>query len=269
MAIPHERPSTQDHAPPPRPTNRLRLGFLIAVLIALLAGCDGDDGPGSSERIDGSGTVITETRSVSGFDGVTLMSAGRLMLTQGTEESLTIEADDNLMAYLKTQVSGGSLKISAEKDGASYNLDPSQEIVFRIGVIELSDLSVFGGGDIVMEALETDRLDLEVMGAADVEIGNLTANELSIEIPGAANLDLAGTVPVQDVNWLGAGDYDGGDLRSETVDISVLGAASIEVWVTDALDISLTGAGTVNYYGMPAVEQSVTGVGTVRSLGPK
>ncbi len=275
MTMAPERVTTDEDGPPPGSTYWPAVVLATVVLALLGSGLiwlairGSDDAADSGERINGSGNVITQARSVSGFDGVTLMSGGRLLITQGTEESLTIETDDNFMSYLKTDVSGGELRISAEKDGISYNLDPSDDIVFRIGVIELSDLTVFGGGDIEMGALTTARLDLEILGAADVEIGDLTADELRIDVPGASNIKLAGAVLNQDVRWLGAGTYSGGDLRSETASVSVVGASTVEVWASDSLEITVTGAGTVSYYGTPTVNQSVTGVGTVRSLGPK
>ena len=275
MTIAPERAITGEDGPPPVSTN-WPVVVLATVVVALLGSGliwlairGSNDHVDSGDRINGSGNVITQARSVSGFDGVTLMSGGRLLITQGTEESLTIETDDNLMSYLKTVVSDGTLGISAEKDGISYSLDPSEDIVFRIGVIELNDLTVFGGGDIEMDTLSTTGLDLEILGAADVEIDNLTADQLRIDVPGASNIKLAGAVLNQDVRWLGAGTYSGGDLRTETAVVSVMGAATVEVWAVDSLDITITGAGTVNYYGTPTVNQSLTGFGTVRGLGPK
>ena len=227
------------------------------------------DGVDSGERIRGSGDITTQTRPVGDFDGVTLMSGGRLLITQGTEESLTIETDDNLMPFLETEVSGGELRISAEKDGTSYNLDPSGDIIFRIGVIDLRDITVYGGGDFEMGTLTTAQLDLEVFGAADVVIDDLSADQLRINVPGTADITLSGAVGSQEVRWIGAGTYTGGELRSETAVVSVTGAATVEMWVTDDIDITVTGAGTVNYYGTPTVTQNVTGVATVRGLGLK
>ncbi len=275
MTIAPERAPSDEQGQPSAPPNRIVV-ILATVVLALLGSSliwlvlqGDDDVTDSGERIRGSGNVVTETRSVSGFDGVTLMAAGRLLITQGTEESLTIETDDNLMSYLETKVSGGKLEISAEKDDISYNLDPSDDVVFRIGVIDLNDLTVYGGGDIEMDALATTRLDIEIIGAADVTIGSLTADQLRIDVPGASDIELAGEVLSQEVRWLGAGSYSGGELRSDTAVVSVVGAATLEVWTSDNLDITVTGAGTINYYGTPVVNQNVTGVGIVRSLGPK
>lgn len=57
----------------------------------------------------GSGNLITEEREVSDFDRVELASDGELMLTQGGSESLIIEAEDNVMSYITSEVRGGTL----------------------------------------------------------------------------------------------------------------------------------------------------------------
>jgi len=270
-----ERPApTEPHAPS-RSAKWILAAVLVVVLtplvlgLVLLAAESSDEGPIPGNEVVGSGTVTTETRALTGFEGVSIKSAGRLVLTQGSEESLTVEADDNLMAYIRTEVRGGTLEISAEKDGESYDLGPSQQIVYRIGVIDLAEIGVFGAADIEMIALNTDRLNLDLMGAADVEIANLTADQLSVSVPGYANLTLSGTVTSQDLTWLGAGDYDGRDLRSETVEIDVLGSSSLKVWATGSLDVSIAGSGSIEYYGRPTITQTVTGSGSIKSLGDK
>lgn len=275
MTLTTDKPAPLEPHKPSRNAKWITAAVLFVVLAPLAVGlilmaADGSsDGSGSENEVVGSGTVVNETRPVAGFEGVSLMSAGRILLIQGSEESLLIEADDNLMAYIKTEVRGGSLRISAEKDGEFYDLDPSRQIVFRIGVIDLTDISVLGFADIDMDSLETDRLDLDIRGAADVEIENLTADEVRVSVPGYADIRLSGTVPGQDVSWMGAGDYDGGNLRSATVEVDLLGAATLELWATESLDLSIAGAGTIEYYGNPTLTQSITGLGTVRSLGTK
>ena len=43
--------------------------------------------------------TLTETRDVSDFSRVDLTGVGQVFITQGAEESLTIETDDNFMSY--------------------------------------------------------------------------------------------------------------------------------------------------------------------------
>ena len=54
----------------------------------------------------GSGQVVTETREVSNFNAVEFTSFGDLTIQQGERESLTIEAEDNVLREIETVVRG-------------------------------------------------------------------------------------------------------------------------------------------------------------------
>ncbi|HWL48440.1 MAG TPA: DUF2807 domain-containing protein, partial [Acidimicrobiia bacterium] len=52
--------------------------------------------------VEGSGNVITESREVSDFNEIVLGGSGRVMVEVTGTESLTIEAEDNIMPLLET-----------------------------------------------------------------------------------------------------------------------------------------------------------------------
>ena len=117
-----------------------RLSFIIlgAVLAFSILACDTsaifvESGIGTAER--GSGNVVEETRPVSGVSGVDLATIGDVIINLGDEESLRIEAEDNLMKFFDTQVRGGTLRISTNP--RSVNLRPTKPVRFFLTVKEL------------------------------------------------------------------------------------------------------------------------------------
>ena len=82
----------------------------VLTLTALLLSACGID------VVTGSGHLATETRSVSGFDQVELAIRGELIITQGDQESLEIEAEDNLLDYIETTTYGDTLVIGLKRD---------------------------------------------------------------------------------------------------------------------------------------------------------
>src|SRR5215212_8679511 len=74
----------------------------LASSLALVAGCGG---------VRGSGVMASETRSVSGFSEVALSGTGDVRIAQSGQESLTIEAEDNLLPLLETFVEDGRLTL--------------------------------------------------------------------------------------------------------------------------------------------------------------
>lgn len=267
------------HDEPPAPTSTgvptwwrwLALAALLlsAGLAIALFGFDRSEDSTPGGRLAGSGNVVVEAREVSGFDAVSLFTEGRVVITQGEQEALTIETDDNLLPYLDTEVRSGTLTLAPTDDANNLDLDPSDGIIYRVELASLSELSLIGAGTMEMDSLETDELELVLTGAGDIRVESLEADELVSRILGAGSITAAGQVEVQDVSLLGAGDYRGSDLRSSRATVTIPGTGRVELWVTGDLDVTVAGHGDVAYYGRPTVSQTVVGSGNVTGLGDK
>jgi hypothetical protein len=214
----------------------------------------------------GSGKVATESRDVRDFDAVQLSTIGQLILTQGEKESLQIEAEDNVIPTITTQVTGGTL-IIATQGFPSQTVVPTRAVKFYVTMRAIHDLRLSGAGSVHASSIETDDLELSVSGAGSMTIGSLIANTVDVNLSGVGGIDLAGTVREQRVAISGTGSYRASRLESQTAELTITGAGGATVWVEDTLDANISGLGDVEYYGSPAVTQNVTGAGRVNSLG--
>ena len=217
--------------------------------------------------VRGSGNVVTETRRVIDFDRVSLAGSGRVIITQGDDESLTVEADDNLMQYIKAEVEGRTLVLGFTDTPRFGTFRPSRTTEFNVTLKALSGLTVFGSGDIETGRLQTKDLEIKISGSGDIEIESLKAEQLEVLLSGSGNVDLMGNVAEQSVQITGSGKYRAGDLESQRAEVQALGSGGAVVWATDTLDVRITGSGDVEYYGHPRVTQHVTGSGDVRDRG--
>ena len=141
--------------------------------------------------IQGSGDVITESRDVSGFDGISLTGIGRVIITQGDKESLTIEADDNLMEHITSEVKNGTLELGFTDN---VRFDPIPSIVFWVSAKNLSAIDSVGTGTIEMGKLTTDQLEISTSGTGSIIIDELTATDLVAAAEGTGEIKLAGNV---------------------------------------------------------------------------
>ena len=135
----------------------------IALLVFTCIGLVGCVAP-----IRGSGNVVEEKREVSGFDRVRLDGIGELILTQGDDESLVIEAEDNLMEYIKTSVRGDELIINI--NSPRRPLVPTKTLRFYVTVSELEGVSVDGAGSVEGEDLDVESIEFSIDGAGDIKI---------------------------------------------------------------------------------------------------
>jgi hypothetical protein len=210
--------------------------------------------------------VITESREVSGFDGVSHTGIGRVTITQGDMESLTIEADDNLLEHITSEVKNGTLELGFNEN---VRFDSTSSITFAVGVKDIVELASTGIGLIEIDELGTEKLRILKTGTGSISIGTLTANDLMINADGTGDIELAGTVVKQELDLKGTGDYDSPDLESQTASVQVTGTGSVVLWVLDVLDVEIVGISKVSYYGSPNVTESITGTGSLTSLGDK
>jgi hypothetical protein len=214
--------------------------------------------------------MATETRPVEHFDRIVIRDYGDLLITQGSEESLTIEADQDILPKIKAQVVDHKLSIRiagswANKIGEALRAGlAGRWIKYRVTVKELRGLEVVGALSATAREIQTDRLTLRLGGAGAITVRELTAEELLVDLPGAGAITIVGgKVTEQRVAVGGAGSYHAAKLESQRADVNMKGAGAAVLWATEELKATVSGVGSISYYGDPQVSQKVTGVGNI------
>ncbi|MEM8857458.1 MAG: head GIN domain-containing protein [Chloroflexota bacterium] len=215
---------------------------------------------GCTVSVRGSGNVVEEGREVAQFDRVALDGMGEIILTQGDETSVVIEAEDNLMEYIKTSVRGDELIINIQ---SRRPLLPTEPLKFYVTTPNIEGVSIDGLGALTAEEIDTDSIEIEINGSGSAMIDDLDADSLAIDIDGLGSVELAGEVENQDVDINGSGSYNGRQLESESADIDIDGLGSATITVEDNLEVNIDGSGQVTYYGNPEVDKNINGVGRV------
>ena len=219
-------------------------------------------GPG----VRGSGNIIEETRKVSNFDSIRVDYPVTITITQGKVESLKIQADDDVLPGLKTEVKDGELRIYYKKDG-DKRINPTKTIEIAITVKDLKDVQFSSAGELIVHGLDTSDLDIALSGAGNIELNDVTLKSLSVNLSGAGSMTASGMADDLDLNISGFGDFNSKNLESKTATINISGAGSATVRAEDELDATISGAGSVNYYGSPSVNKHINGVGSVSRSG--
>jgi hypothetical protein len=107
-----------------------KMAIVLIVFALAVVSCNGitvnlgGRGTQSVEIVE-SGNVVTEDRQVSGFDGIAFDGIGELIITQGDTESLTVQADENVMPHIVTEVRGSELNIHMTARSTSTCASPS------------------------------------------------------------------------------------------------------------------------------------------------
>jgi hypothetical protein len=195
--------------------------------------------------VQGSGIAKTETRELNGFSAISFTGLGKVVVEQGTTESLTVTADDNVLPLLETQVKDGTLVIGVRSNTIfNTGFNPKTPIEFKITGKDLTRFALVGAGNADLMKLKTEKLDIDMTG-----VGNLTAGGSTDHL----NLTLSGT-----------GTFQGDDLAAKTANVTCSGVGNAIVKVSEKLKANVSGVGSIEYIGNPQVTEKVSGIGQVK-----
>lgn len=187
----------------------------------------------------GSGNIQTEKRDVSEFKAVEVGGVFIVEITAQKDYSLEVEADDNLLPFIKTEFDGETLRIESEK-----SLSSSNPIKVRISAPDIENLHISGASKVSVVNLDNESLDVDSSGASKISCSGKT-NNLKIDMSGASQLD-------------------GEKLNAESVSVDASGASKATVSVKNSLKADLSGASKVVYFGNPAnFENKTSGASSI------
>jgi len=231
----------------------------IVCLLALLCGCNLGD------FVKGNGNVVKETRSEAGFTAIGVSGPMDVELSQGSDFSIEVESDENIMPYIITEKRGSMLEI---KTRDNINIHTSKNILVRITMPEVREISIGGSGSVktMGRISNSDKLDLDVAGSGDMML-DVKSPFVSAHIAGSGKIIARGETQKIDVHIAGSGDFLAEDLKSEEVKVSVGGSGKAKVFASRELDVSVAGSGDIYYRGNPgSIKKSIAGSGNVRKL---
>jgi hypothetical protein len=193
-------------------------------------------------QVRGNGNVEKQERSVSDFTGIAVSSGIDLMVVQGEQHKVVIEADENLQEYIITEVESGILNIYVQKNTRIFKTTAMDAFVT---VKQLNKLRVSGGGDVKSQGLiSTDDIAISISGGGDLQF-DLEANRAKCDVSGGGDVNLDADIGEFKAALSGGGDLQlDGDLG--LLDLSMSGGGDAEINGGDGTDgvvISMSGGG--------------------------
>jgi hypothetical protein len=189
--------------------------------------------------VKGSGNVVSEQRDARDFHGIDVGGVYQVEVTAGKEYSVTVEADDNLVPLIRTEVEGGILKIESDR-----KISPKSTIRVMVS----------------MPAIDS----LEVSGVANVNVSGVKGDDLSVNSSGASKVSVSGQAEKLNVEVSGATRVDAGSLNVAQATVEASGASQVAVNVSQSLDAQASGASHVTYAGTPSqIKKDTSGAGSI------
>ncbi|RLD61873.1 MAG: hypothetical protein DRJ01_07120 [Bacteroidetes bacterium] len=202
--------------------------------------------------------VIKQERTVDQFSKIDLSIAAHVFLKQGAEQSVVIEADENIIEEIKTVVNNNTLLIKIDKWMLHY-----KNVNVYITTPNVDGLDVSGSGKIeALTPIKTSNLKLDVSGSGKIYISELNADNVSADISGSGRINLEGKTKLTKLSFdiSGSGKIFCNE-QTQNVIGNISGSGTGNVNATQKLNVEISGSGKVYYKGNPLINCDISGSG--------
>ncbi len=236
---------------------RTQLYLAVIITTLLFSSCENE----WVDVVKGSGPVVSENRNTPSFRNLTLSVPADVYISQGDAEGITIEAQNNILDVLRTDVRHDELEIRFDNGVVAKRYET---IKVYITTKEITQIKISGSGNVSNETpILTNELNLRISGSGNVELTDIDTHILDARISGSGNVNIGGYCTEQYLNISGSGDVYGFGLLTESADIRISGSGKTEIAVADYLNATISGSGKIYYKGSPDINSSISGSGGI------
>jgi hypothetical protein len=240
----------------------------------------------SSKTVVGDGRLAHERRDVATVAALEVSGPLEVNVRVGAAPALEVEADSNLLPLIRSEVSGGTLRLwiegnvrsehslrvnysvpqltqirstgsghltVSELNGAPLAINKTGsgavQLSGRVGSLEVQQT---GSGQLNATALQSGNANLTVTGSGRLSVGQLRADTVTINVTGSGTLQASGVADSVNVHVHGSGGADLAGLTSQQADLSTTGSGDITAIAQRSLVAQGSGSGRITVYGNPA-----------------
>jgi hypothetical protein len=246
----------------------------------------------SNDGVVGNGVLARESRTVGNVAALDVSGPLDVSVRVGPTASLEVEGDSNLLPMIRSEVSGGTLRLWVEGNvrtnqnlRVSYSAPQLTQIhsagSARLSVSELNgaplaihksgsgtillagrvgglDIEQSGSGQINAMALQSGNANVNLHSSGGINLGQVRGDALAINANGSGRVQASGSVISVRALVRGSGGVDLAGLSSDQADLTSSGSGDITAVAKRSLIAQGSGSGRIIVYGNPA-QRNVSG----------
>jgi len=229
----------------------------IAVLMALfLSSCAFDMNFGEGKR--GNGEVAKENREV--YEEFTEISASEgldVYVTQGDDFTIDVEADENIIDLIGTDIKNGKLRIHAIE-----NIGRATKRI-HVSLPSVTGLYASSGADLFSQnVIRANKISLDASSGAGIKVA-LVADEVNADTSSGADIRIEGEAVLFYADASSGSDIKAKDFTVRTCLADASSGADISVNVSETLIADASSGADISYSGNPDVQKKKSYSGSV------
>ncbi|NHF59502.1 DUF2807 domain-containing protein [Flavobacteriaceae bacterium TP-CH-4] len=225
---------------------------IALVLTLFLSSCGFDiriDGDSWGSGKKGNGVVTTQTRSVTeDFTEITASEGLMVYVTQAKDFKIEVEADENIIDLIGTDINDGRLKIHAIK-----NIGRATKNVY-VSLPDVTAIKATSGAHLeTKNTIKGNRLEIDGNSGALLTL-ELDADDVEIDASSGANLSISGTTEEADFDVSSGGNVNARELESKICTAEASSGGNLRIHVTESLVANASSGGNISYSGDASFE---------------
>jgi hypothetical protein len=226
--------------------------------------------------VNGNGHVLQEERRLVNFNQVVNEGEFNVIIIHDTIYQAVVEAETNLIPYIRTLVNGNTLIIDSREI-----LHPGMPITIYVSTPEIKYVEMSGSGTIYCDSIFGNNVGAKLSGSGSIEAklfgsaselvisgsGNMILNVESqmnfTTISGSGDIYIDGNTNEGEFKISGSGNINSYEFHQQNLDANISGSGNMYVNVSDFLKARISGSGSIYYLGDPGLDVSITGSGSV------
>jgi hypothetical protein len=233
---------------------KLIVGTLLAAGIFIFPSC---------EKVVGEGPLVTQTRAVTNFSGVSSEMSGMVNFTIAPDYKVEITAQQNILDVLNTNVVNGVLHIDFKND---VRVKAHEDLLINITAPYADYFRLSGSGNMNVQGdIVANNLKVTLSGSGDITVQHAAiADKIDTEVSGSGNISIGdGSAVNEDVDISGSGKVEMAGVDAQNAVTHTSGSGDVKVALSKNLDAYISGSGSVFYHGNPIVTTHISGSGRV------
>ena len=224
-------------------------------------------------NVAGDGNIVVDSlRWRNGFNirELELTDDFILEIYQSETPALYIEADSNLMAYIKTDFIRNRLILRRQSD---HFLKPSKNIIVRLFINNLSLIEIWNRGIVVCDTLRNTTLSVNSYGKSKFSCNNVEVENFFFRAESGTIVDIKGNFIYLDYTQIGSGEsniygnvetfrllqegsgkIEAFNLEANVAFVTLKHSGLIYCHVSNFLTVEINGTGRLFYRGSPEIE---------------
>lgn len=198
--------------------------------------------------IKGSKIVISEDRNISSnFESIDVQQGINVFVTQGNSTEINVEADDNIINLLITEVKNNELKIYFKK-----NVSKTKARNVYLTTSSINEINTSSGAKVKGEnTIQTNTLDLDSSSGSSIKI-RVNANEVTSETSSGSNMKIEGETNKFSASSSSGSSINASNLKTVDAHAKASSGSSIYLNVTGELTAKASSGGDIDYEGNPS-----------------